>query len=71
MSGQANPFWRYELRVEKTLGLMPWGIPLITVRDRDGSMRFKMFYNGLKKLMGNKLKPSMAKKAYANLDHTL
>ena len=33
MPGQANPFWRYELRGGKTLGLTPWGISLILYRQ--------------------------------------
>ena len=33
MPGQANPFWRYELRGEKTLGRKPWGISLILYRQ--------------------------------------
>jgi len=33
MPGQANPFWRYKLRGEKTLGRKPWGIQLILYRQ--------------------------------------
>ena len=33
MPGQANPFWRYELRIGRTLGPEPWGTSLILCRQ--------------------------------------